>query len=65
VNLTQEEVSHMLGVRRSGVTVAAGVLRGEGLIEYRRGSMTVVDAAGWKCAPANAIAPLENQFVLW
>jgi CRP-like cAMP-binding protein len=46
VNLTQEEVSHMLGVRRSGVTVAAGILRAEGLIDYRRGSMTVVDVAG-------------------
>jgi CRP-like cAMP-binding protein len=46
VVLTQEEIAHMLGVRRSGVTVAAGVLRAEGLIDYRRGSMTITNATG-------------------
>src|SRR5579863_2415798 len=44
--LTQEFLAMMLGVRRAGVTVAAGGLRRAGLIEYKRGSVTVIDRAG-------------------
>jgi len=36
----------MLGVRRVGVTVAAGVLQRGGMIEYRRGELTVLDRGG-------------------
>jgi CRP-like cAMP-binding protein len=43
--LTQESLSHMLGVRREGVTVAAGKLRDEGLIDYKWGHITVIDRA--------------------
>ena len=46
LDLTQELISHMLGVRRSGVTTAAGILRGAGLISYRRGHITVMDREG-------------------
>jgi CRP-like cAMP-binding protein len=41
--MTQELIANMLGVRREGVTEAAGKLQGEGLIEYSRGKITVVD----------------------
>jgi CRP-like cAMP-binding protein len=44
--LTQEFLAMMLGVRRSGVTVAAGGLRRSGLIEYKRGSVTIIDRRG-------------------
>jgi CRP-like cAMP-binding protein len=44
--ITQELASQMLGVRRAGVTVAAGVLRDAGLIEYSRGRITIVDRTG-------------------
>ena len=44
--LTQELVAHMLGVRREGVTEAAGKLQQAGLISYRRGHITVLDRAG-------------------
>lgn len=44
--LTQEYTSQMLGVRRAGVTTAAGEMANAGLITYRRGRVAVVDRAG-------------------
>ena len=41
--MTQELIANMLGVRREGVTAAAGKLQEEGLIEYSRGRITVLD----------------------
>jgi CRP-like cAMP-binding protein len=43
VLMTQELIANMLGVRREGVTEAAGKLQEEGLIEYRRGHIRVLD----------------------
>jgi CRP-like cAMP-binding protein len=41
--MTQELIANMLGVRREGVTEAAGKLQRAGVIEYRRGRITVLD----------------------
>src|SRR5438132_6836776 len=41
--MTQELIANMLGVRREGVTEAAGKLQDAGLIEYSRGKISVVD----------------------
>jgi Mn-dependent DtxR family transcriptional regulator len=41
--MTQELIANMLGVRREGVTEAAGKLQADGLIKYSRGSITVLD----------------------
>jgi CRP-like cAMP-binding protein len=41
--MTQELISNMLGVRREGVTQAAGKLQQAGIIEYSRGKITVLD----------------------
>jgi CRP-like cAMP-binding protein len=41
--MTQELIANMLGVRREGVTVAAGKLQALGLIEYHRGHIEVLD----------------------
>jgi CRP-like cAMP-binding protein len=43
VCMTQELISHMLGVRREGVTAAASKLQKENLIEYKRGVIQVLD----------------------
>ena len=43
LNMTQELIANMLGVRREGVTEAAGKLQKLGVIEYRRGKITVLD----------------------
>src|SRR5688572_9241706 len=45
VSMTQELISNMLGVRRSGVTEAARKLQAAGVIEYSRGQITVPDRA--------------------
>ena len=44
--MTQELIANMLGVRREGVTEAAGRLQKAGLIDYRRGHITVLDRPG-------------------
>jgi CRP-like cAMP-binding protein len=43
LTMTQELIANMLGVRREGVTVAAGKLQSAGLIHYSRGHITVLD----------------------
>ncbi len=48
--LTQEFLSHMLGVRRATVNVATGMLKKAGFIRYVRGKITVVDRQGLESA---------------
>jgi CRP-like cAMP-binding protein len=46
LTMTQELIANMLGVRREGVTEAAGKLQDAGLISYRRGKIKVLDRSG-------------------
>jgi CRP-like cAMP-binding protein len=43
IQITQERIAEHLGVRRAGVTVAAGAMQDAGAISYRRGNLRVID----------------------
>jgi CRP-like cAMP-binding protein len=49
-HITQEFLAYMLGVRRVGITKAAGALQKKGLLRYTRGRITVLDRRGLKAA---------------
>lgn len=55
-HITHEFLACMLGVRRVGVTQAAGRLQRSGLIEYHRGLLTVMDRAGLELAACSCYA---------
>ena len=48
LNLTQEFLSHMLGVRRTSVSGSANKLPEEGLITYKRGVIRILDRKGFE-----------------
>jgi CRP-like cAMP-binding protein len=60
--MTQELIANMLGVRREGVTEAAGKLQSAGLIHYRRGHITVIDRAGLEARACECYAVVKQEF---
>ena len=60
--MTQELIANMLGVRREGVTEAAGKLQARGLIQYRRGQITVLDRPGLEHASCECYAVVKKEF---
>lgn len=59
--VTQEQVASTLGVRREGVTEAAGKLRNAGLISYRRGHIMVLDRAGLEANACECYAVVKEE----
>ena len=56
IRLTQEFLAEMLGVRRAGVSRAAGQLKRRKLIDYRRGRIHVLDRKGLEKAACECYA---------
>ena len=60
--MTQELIANMLGVRREGVTEAAGNLQQAGLIRYRRGHITVLDRARLEQRTCECYAVVRREY---
>jgi CRP-like cAMP-binding protein len=60
--MTQELIANMLGVRREGVTEAAGQLQEAGLIQYRRGHITVLDRKGLEQRACECYAVVKREY---
>jgi CRP-like cAMP-binding protein len=60
--MTQELIANMLGVRREGVTEAAGKLQDEGLIRYSRGRITVLDRPRLEARVCECYAVVKKEY---
>ena len=59
--MTQELVASMLGVRREGITQAAGSLQEAGYIRYRRGHISVLDRSGLETRSCECYAVVKKE----
>ena len=66
LTMTQELIANMLGVRREGVTEAAGKLQKAGVIQYNRGRITVIDRPQLErlCCECYAVVKKETDRLL-
>ena len=62
LSMTQELIANMLGVRREGVTEAAGKLQAAGLIHYSRGHITVLDRPRLEALACECYAVVKKEF---
>jgi CRP-like cAMP-binding protein len=60
--MTQELMANMLGVRREGVTEAAGSLQTAGLIRYQRGHITVLDRDGLERRTCECYSVVKKEY---
>lgn len=60
--MTQELIANMLGVRREGVTEAAGKLQKDGLVRYKRGHITVLDRAGLEARTCECYSVVKKEY---
>ena len=61
-HLTHEFLADMLGVRRSGITVAAGALQNKNLIGYTRGEISIINRAGLEAAACECFEAVNNDY---
>ena len=59
--LTQDFMSHMLGIRREGVNKAASALQTDKLITYTRGMITILDHVGLEAACCNCYQLIKSE----
>jgi CRP-like cAMP-binding protein len=62
LTMTQELIANTLGVRREGLTEAAGKLQSAGLIHYSRGRITVLDRAGLEARTCECYAVVKKEY---
>jgi CRP-like cAMP-binding protein len=62
LKMTQELIANMLGVRREGVTEAAGKLQQAGIIRYSRGRITVLDRDRLERDVCECYAVVKKEF---
>lgn len=60
--MTQELIANMLGVRREGVTEAAGKLQAAGIIHYRRGHILILDRSGLETRVCECYKVVKTEF---
>jgi CRP-like cAMP-binding protein len=60
--MTQELIANMLGVRREGVTHAAGRLQEQGLISYVRGRITILDRRGLEAVVCECYRVVRDEY---
>jgi len=60
--LTHQVLADMLGVQRSAITIAAGVLRDKKLIQYARGKIYILDRRGLEAASCECYAAAKADF---
>jgi len=60
--MAQEPIANMLGVRREGVTEAALKLQADGLVQYARGHITVLDRPGLERRTCECYAVVKKEY---
>lgn len=64
LELTQEFIANMIGTRRVGVTLAAGVLREAGVIQYTRGRVVIIDRKGLEARACECYPLIRESYDL-
>jgi CRP-like cAMP-binding protein len=62
LTITQERIAHLLGVRREGITRAAGWLQDKGLIEYNRGHMHLLNREGLHAKACECYDVVKHEY---
>jgi CRP-like cAMP-binding protein len=62
LELTHEFISQMLGARRAGITEAANGLKSRGLINYKRGHLSIIDREGLESASCECYPMVKQEF---
>lgn len=60
--MTQELIANMLGVRREGITMAAGRLQESGLISYMRGHIRILDRLGLEATVCECYRVVKDEY---
>lgn len=62
LTITQEFIAHMLGVRREGITAAAGKLQKAGIINYRRGRISIIDRSALEAKACECYQIVRHEY---